>query len=531
MKKYLFGLLLAAAMAFCANAETLVVPEAVTEVSEEAFSGIAADTCVIHENAYLAERAFADSENLQTLVFTGEGCTFAPNAFENCPIDAIYCKSGSQAYEYAVQNGIDVYEEADFYTDWDFSFRLTESGTIEITSYNALSADVTVPERIRGVKVTAIGQNAFRGNRAVSKILLPDTIESIGSGAFTDCAFLKSLNLPKSLRKMGENPFVNCSLLKLDLSCENTAFAFYDGALVDMIHMRCIYFPCSSEINTVVLPEGLKTVGKNAFRRAASLTKVVLPESVTEIGAYAFYECYQLKAAALPTGLGKIGEYAFYSCESLTGISFPESLGRVGSYAFANCLSLGTKTLPETTEAGENVFLIDAAASGTVMNILPLYQFDYQKAICHFYGEDKSVATSGCGATCVSMAVRYLTGNRTQTPETLFQWAYDNGYYTGDGLSHNTVSRLAGIYGLKTTWTSSTSSVLSALKSGKPVIAHMGPGTFAESGHYILLRGVDENGMIVLNDPNSRQRTETVYSLTQIKDELKMSTGFCIVFK
>lgn len=531
MKRIILLVLLATALLFFAQAETMVVPELVCEVAEEAFSGIAADTLVLHENASLAARAFADSPSLRTLVFRGEGCLFAPDAFENCPIEAIYCKAGSAAYEYAVSRGIDVYAEEDFYTDWDYAFSLKPDGSVKITEYKGLSADVAVPERIRGICVTEIGANAFRGNRAVSKIILPETIEAIGSGAFTDCAFLKSINLPGSLEEMGENPFVNCSRLTITLDAQNAVFRFYDGALVDMKNMRAVFYLCSGDTQTVTLPEGLKSVGRNAFRRAGAVTKVVLPESVRDIGDYAFYECYQLKNAALPDGLTDIGDYAFYGCESLTNVRFPEGLARVGNCAFRNCYSLGAVTLPEGTVAGENVFLMDAQSSGTIMNILPLYQFDYRKTICIFYGEEKSVATSGCGAACVSMAARYLLGNRTQTPETLFTWAYEKGYYTGDGLSHNAVSRIAGKVGLKTTWTSSTSAVLSALRNGMPVIAHMGAGTFAESGHYILLRGIDENGMIVLNDPNSRERTETVYSIEQIKQELKTTTGFCIVFE
>ena len=45
-------------------------------------------------------------------------------------------------------------------------------------------------------------------------------------------------------------------------------------------------------------------------------------------------------------------------------------------------------------------------------------------------------------------------------------------------------------------------SVLWGLQEGKPVISSQGPGLFTSAGHFIVLRGVDENGRVLVNDPN-----------------------------
>jgi len=514
-----------------ARAQTMVVPDAVTEIEEEAFSQNAGITVlVLHENVSLDSRAFSDCINLSVLVFEGEGCAFAPDAFEGCPLDAVYCEEGTDAYAFADENGLLIYPLSAFYSDWDFDFVTLSDGSARITAYKGVSPEVSVLEYVRGIRVTEIGENAFRGKKEISRVALPDGLRKIGSGAFSDCQFLSRINIPESVREIGDNPFVNCSSLKNpDISAGNTYFSMENGVMLSRKLKRAIYFSCSSEATSVTIPEGIEIIGKNAFRRNASLKKVVFPGSLREIEAYAFFECVQLKTAALPAGLEKIGAYAFSDCRILSGISFPSALWEVGDYAFKNCAALKNASLPEGTNAGKNVFYNESSVSGTVMNIQPLYQFDYRKTICVFYGEEKSVATSGCGATCLSMAIRYLKGNSEQTPETLFQWAYDSGYYTGDGLSHAALSRIASRYGLTATWTKSTTSVLNALKKGQPVVAHMGAGTFAESGHYILLRGVNPDGLIVLNDPNSRERTQTAYPLSQIAAELKTSSGFCIL--
>ena len=171
--------------------------------------------------------------------------------------------------------------------------------------------------------------------------------------------------------------------------------------------------------------------------------------------------------------------------------------------------------------------------SGTVvhaaggMDIPVLYQYNYKKTVCTIDGKAKSVSTSGCGATSASMVIAYLTGNTMQTPYTLFKWAYDHGYYSGDGLGHDAVSRLCSNYDVRCSWVANTEkNILSALQSGYPVIAHMGPGIFTKNGHYIVLRGVTADGKILVNDPNSSKRTQMAFPLSTIIGQARRANSF-----
>lgn len=167
--------------------------------------------------------------------------------------------------------------------------------------------------------------------------------------------------------------------------------------------------------------------------------------------------------------------------------------------------------------------------SGTVMKIPKLYQFDYRKTVCTIGGERKAVSTSGCGATSMSMVIRYLTGDASQTPYTLFRWAYKNDYYSGDGLSHGAVSAMGRLYGVTGSWVGKDGErIVKALSSGHPVIAHMGKGIFTKQGHYIVLRGVTDSGKILVNDPNSKDRSRKAYPLSTILKQGKTSTPFMI---
>jgi hypothetical protein len=171
--------------------------------------------------------------------------------------------------------------------------------------------------------------------------------------------------------------------------------------------------------------------------------------------------------------------------------------------------------------------IIDVPAGG--MDI-PLYlQNDYCQTVCYIDGVPKSVATSGCGATSMSMVIAYLTGNTNQTPYTLFKWAYDHGYYDGDGLGHSCLTKLASLYGVKGTWIENDASLITeALQEGHPVIAHMGPGIFTTEGHYIVLRGITDDGYVLVNDPGSKNKNRYAYKLSTVVAQAKTNSSFMV---
>jgi hypothetical protein len=162
---------------------------------------------------------------------------------------------------------------------------------------------------------------------------------------------------------------------------------------------------------------------------------------------------------------------------------------------------------------------------------IPLYlQGDYPQTVCYFDGVPKSVKSSGCGAISVSMVIAYLTANSSQTPYTLFKWACEHGYYSGDGLGHSCLTKLAGLYGVKGTWIENDEvKIAEALRAGLPVIAQMGPGIFTDGGHYIVLRGITEDGYVLVNDPGSRNKNKYAYKLNTVVSQAKTANAFLLL--
>ena len=156
------------------------------------------------------------------------------------------------------------------------------------------------------------------------------------------------------------------------------------------------------------------------------------------------------------------------------------------------------------------------------MSIPLIYQYDYRKMVCSLYGVNKSVASSGCGAAAASMLIAYIRQNYNQTPYTLFYWAVDQGWYHGDGLHYEAIRKLLSNYGVGSHLAKvSSENIISALRGSQPIVIKMGPGTFTNNGHYIVLRGLDEDGWVLVNDPNSSGRSQYSYPVSLILRECK----------
>ena len=117
------------------------------------------------------------------------------------------------------------------------------------------------------------------------------------------------------------------------------------------------WYDSAENIRTVILPDGLTSIGDLAFYGCTNLTSIQIPNSVTTIGEYAFAECTSLLQVDLGSELQTIESGAFYQCESLSAVSLPASLTNIGSKAFYRCNGLSSITIPETvTFMGSETF-------------------------------------------------------------------------------------------------------------------------------------------------------------------------------
>ena len=129
-----------------------------------------------------------------------------------------------------------------------------------------------------------------------------------------------------------------------------------------------------SNIKTVIIKNGVTSIGDYTFRDCRSLTNVTIPNSVASIGDSAFYSCTSLTNVTIPNSVTSIGDWAFFNCTSLTSIIIPNSVTSIGSSAFYNCKSLtkvdynGTVSQWKSIKGYDNVSKIIKCTDGIVGN-------------------------------------------------------------------------------------------------------------------------------------------------------------------
>ena len=126
----------------------------------------------------------------------------------------------------------------------------------------------------------------------------------------------------------------------------------------------------------------------------------------------------------------------------------------------------------------------------------------------------------------MSIVISSLTGNIVKPPE-MAVWAYSNGYWCSkSGSYHSLIPGAAKEWGLPVSGctASEPQRIIDALSSGKLVVAIMSKGHFTSSGHFIVLRGV-QGDKILVADPASTSRSQKTWDLSIILDEASKRAG------
>ena len=104
----------------------------------------------------------------------------------------------------------------------------------------------------------------------------------------------------------------------------------------------------------VVIPDGVTSIGDDAFSSCYNLISIVIPDSVTSIGDNTFSYCSKLTSIVIPDSVTSIGAGAFSYCSSLTSIVIPDSVTTLAGDlsmsrffgVFMCCSMLKSVTLP-----------------------------------------------------------------------------------------------------------------------------------------------------------------------------------------
>ena len=122
----------------------------------------------------------------------------------------------------------------------------------------------------------------------------------------------------------------------------------------------------NSNVKTVVIEDGVTSIGNYAFSDCSSLTSITIPDSVTSIGYYAFFYCTSLTSITISDSVTSIGNYAFFYCRSLTSITIPDSVTSIGNYAFSNCTNLTSIKIPSSVTSMDSKAFYNCSSLKTI---------------------------------------------------------------------------------------------------------------------------------------------------------------------
>ena len=129
-----------------------------------------------------------------------------------------------------------------------------------------------------------------------------------------------------------------------------------------------LMFHACHALTSVSIPNSVTIIETSAFNSCSALTRVAIPGSVVSIESSAFESCYDLASVTIEYGVTSIDYWAFQNCKSLTSLVIPGSVTSIGHEAFKNCSSLTSVSLPDSlTSIGYSAFFqCDSLTSVTV---------------------------------------------------------------------------------------------------------------------------------------------------------------------
>ena len=287
---------------------------------------------------------------------------------------------------------------------------------------------VTIPN-----SVTSIGYSAFEDCTSLTSVTIPASVTSIDGSTFSSCTSLTSVTIPVSVIRFGNFAFSSCTKLtdvyyngtetqwnaitintgnepllnaNIHFQGEDSGVTWRYDAPTKTLYIEgngpmddytissngssAPWMSYKTQMQTLIIENGVTSLGDYAFHDCASLTGVEIPDSVVAIGEYAFSGCsnlYQISIpdsvttinvgafaragltnAYIPGSVTNLGNGLFNSCASLTNVDFGDGITSISQSMFMNCSSLTSVTIPDSVTSIDDA-AFDSCSKLTSLNI------------------------------------------------------------------------------------------------------------------------------------------------------------------
>ena len=376
----------------CTSLETIELPATLTTINDYAFYGCTSLSSVnLHEGiTSIGTSAFYNC-NLTSITIPSTVTSIDDGAFKSNPTTTIVwrpktCNIGTDTY-------------APFYSTSSQVTSFTFGDEVEVVPAYLCKNMSQLDTVVLPPSVNRLGQYAFQdctslksinlpvtqktlpigflyGCTSLETIELPATLTTINDYAFYGCTSLSSVNLHEGLTSIGTSAFYNCNLSSITIP--STVTSINDGAFKSNPTTTIVWKPktCNTgtdtyapfystssqvtsftfgdqveiipnylcykmnQLDTVILPQNLQTIGNYAFAYCSALKGAEIPSSVTLVAKNSFAYCLALKSFTFPEGISTVATEVLYGCTALEEVFIPSSVTTINSNAFYNCSKL-----------------------------------------------------------------------------------------------------------------------------------------------------------------------------------------------
>ena len=250
---------------------SVTIPNSVTSIGADAFKGCTGVKSATVPERFTLSSVFPDSyANIPTVTIPADAAFIADGAFSGC----------SKITSIAIPS------------------------TVKSIGANAFSGCSGLTAIAIPAAVTDIGASAFRGCTQVAEIEIPEGVGELPGSLCEGCTGLTTVVIPNSVSNISSTAFKNCG---------NIVSVTMPGRFA----MKDVFPSSYSKIQDVTILDGEEELLKEVFAECGALTTVVISEGVTTLGEDLFYGKANLKELTIPSTVTSIGGYALYGCTSL----------------------------------------------------------------------------------------------------------------------------------------------------------------------------------------------------------------------
>lgn len=334
----------------CTSLTSVVLPNSLTTIDGSAFAGcISLTTITIPASVTsVGETIFEECTNLTKIYMLGTVPPTQINQDDYCALDGL-----KTDYKVIVPTGCgEVYKSA---VNWKkFAEHIEEKNQTYPDVVGSLGLTYEIDETNKTITITGCSDHGIRNVEIYPYVQINGqvyTVTAISNDAFAENNQIQSVIIPNTIKTIGQYAFRCCFNL--------TKVTFQSGSALTEIPLGCFG---ETAIKSVTIPASIKTIAAGAFCYCYDLAQVKFESdsSLVEIAKHAFDENKSLKSIVLPASLKAIGEYAFYNpAGTLTSIVFEDNsqLVSIGKAAFQGCgISKIVFTGTKLTSFGDSAF-------------------------------------------------------------------------------------------------------------------------------------------------------------------------------